>query len=68
MKDICSAQEIAEASCDGDIIKCGNACHKQVNFVSFDTRPYMKRLKAAQQNNDIESAHADADQVLCDLL
>lgn len=35
---------------------------------SFDTRPYMKRLKAAQQNEDIESAHADADDVLCDLL
>lgn len=35
---------------------------------SFDTRPYMKRLKAAQQNEDIESAHADADNVLCDLL
>ena len=34
---------------------------------SFDTRPYMKRLKTAQQNEDIESAHADADDVLCDL-
>lgn len=36
--------------------------------ISFDTRPYMKRLKAAQQNEDTESAHADADNVLCDLL
>ena len=36
--------------------------------ISFDTRPYMKRLKVAQQNEDTESAHADADNVLCDLL
>lgn len=25
----CSSQEIAEADCDGDITKCGNACHKE---------------------------------------
>lgn len=35
---------------------------------SFDLRPYMDRLKAAQDNCDTESAHADADTVLCDLL
>lgn len=35
---------------------------------SFDIRPYMKRLKEAQQGSDVESAHAEADQVLCDLL
>lgn len=35
---------------------------------SFDLRPYMDRLKAAQENPDTESAHVDADQVLCDLL
>lgn len=35
---------------------------------SFDLRPYMDKLKTAQGNPDIESAHADADQVLCDLL
>lgn len=36
---------------------------------SFDLRPYMDRLKAAQENfRDVESAHVDADQVLCDLL
>lgn len=35
---------------------------------SFDLRPYMYRLKAAQENEDIESAHAEADDVLCDLL
>ena len=35
---------------------------------SFDLRPYMDRLKAAQDNCDAESAHADADDVLCDLL
>ena len=35
---------------------------------SFDLRPYMDKLKAAQENPDVESAHADADQVLCDLL
>lgn len=35
---------------------------------SFDTRPYIKRLKADQQDHDIESAHADADEVLCELL
>ena len=26
-RDFCSPQQIAEASCDGDINKCGNACH-----------------------------------------
>lgn len=35
---------------------------------SFDTRLYMKRLKAAQQDSDTESAHAEADEVLCALL
>ena len=35
---------------------------------SFDLRPYMERLKAAQDNCDVESAHVDADTVLCDLL
>lgn len=35
---------------------------------SFDLRSYMGRLKAAQDNCDTESAHADADTVLCDLL
>jgi len=35
---------------------------------SFDLRPYMDKLKAAQENPDVESAHADADQALCDLL
>ena len=35
---------------------------------SFDLRPYMDRLKVAQGNCDVESAHADADKVLCDLL
>lgn len=35
---------------------------------SFNTRPYMKRLKEAQESSDTESAHADADEVLCDLL
>lgn len=35
---------------------------------SFDLRPYMNRLKAVQENVDIESAHAEADGVLCDLL
>ena len=35
---------------------------------SFDLRPYMDRLKAAQDICDTESAHADADDVLCDLL
>ena len=35
---------------------------------SFDTRPYMERLKVAQQDGDTESAHAEADDVLCDLL
>lgn len=35
---------------------------------SFDTRPYIKRLKAAQEDHDTESAHAEADDVLCDLL
>lgn len=35
---------------------------------SFDTRPYMKRLKEAQQDDDTSSAHAEADNVLCDLL
>ena len=35
---------------------------------SFNTRPYMKRLKEAQEDRDTESAHADADEVLCDLL
>ena len=35
---------------------------------SFDLRSYMDRLKAAQDNYDTESAHADADTVLCDLL
>lgn len=35
---------------------------------SFDLRPYMGRLKAAQGNCDVESAHDDADKVLCDLL
>lgn len=29
---------------------------------------YVNRLKECQNNADIESAHADADQVLCDLL
>lgn len=27
----CSAQEIAEASCDGDIRRCNDACHKRVS-------------------------------------
>lgn len=36
--------------------------------VSFDLRSYMNRLKAAQENEDTESAHAEADNVLCDLL
>ena len=39
--------------------------------MAFDpkvTRDCVKRLKAAQQNSDVESAHAEADQVLCDLL
>lgn len=39
--------------------------------MAFDpklTRDCVKRLKAAQQDSDIESAHAEADQVLCDLL
>ena len=35
---------------------------------SFDLRPYMERLKAAQDKYDAESAHIDADTVLCDLL
>lgn len=35
---------------------------------SFSTKKYMKALKAAQQNNDIESAHADADDILCSML
>lgn len=36
---------------------------------SFDLRPYMDRLKAIQGNFvDVETAHEDADQVLCDLL
>lgn len=35
---------------------------------SFNLRPYMKRLKEAQENHDTEEAHADADNVLCDLL
>ena len=35
---------------------------------SFDLRPYMERLKAAQDNCDAESAHIYADTVLCDLL
>ena len=35
---------------------------------SFDLRPYMDRLKAAQDNWDTAYAHADADTVLCDLL
>lgn len=35
---------------------------------SFNLRPYIDRLEAAQENPDIEAAHADADQVLCDLL
>ena len=32
------------------------------------TRDCVKRLKAAQQNNDVESAHVEADEALCDLL
>lgn len=32
------------------------------------TKECVERLKAAQQNEDVESAHAEADQVLCDLL
>ena len=35
---------------------------------SFDLRPYMDRLKIAQENTDVELAHVDADDVLCDLL
>lgn len=35
---------------------------------SFDLRPYIKRLEQAQECADIESAHEDADNVLCDLL
>lgn len=35
---------------------------------SINLGPYMKKLKAAQQEHDVESAHCDADQVLCDLL
>ena len=35
---------------------------------SFDLRPYIKRLEQAQENCDVESAHTDADNVLCDLL
>lgn len=35
---------------------------------SFDLRPYIKRLKQAQEIADVESAHEDADNVLCDLL
>lgn len=35
---------------------------------SFDLRSYMDRLKTAQENTDIESAHEDADDILCDLL
>ena len=34
----------------------------------INTRPYMKRLKAAQQDHDTESAHFEADDVLCELL
>lgn len=29
----CSPQEIAEASCDGDIRHCNNACHKRSKHV-----------------------------------
>ena len=39
--------------------------------MAFDpkvTRDCVKRLKAAQQDSDIESAHAEADEALCDLL
>ena len=39
--------------------------------MTFDpkvTRDCVKRLKAAQQNSDVESAHAEADEALCDLL
>ena len=35
---------------------------------SINLGPYMDRLKKAQSDYDIESAHADADDVLCDLL
>lgn len=35
---------------------------------SFSTKKYMKALKAAQEDYDTESAHAEADDVLCDLL
>ena len=39
--------------------------------MAFDpklTRECVNRLRAAQQSNDTESAHAEADEVLCDLL
>lgn len=35
---------------------------------SFNTKKYMEQLKAEQQNADIEEAHANADEVLCELL
>lgn len=35
---------------------------------SFSTKKYMEALKAAQQNNDTESAHVNADDILCNLL
>lgn len=35
---------------------------------SFSTKKYMEDLKAEQQNDDIEEAHANADGTLCNLL
>jgi hypothetical protein len=35
---------------------------------SFSTKKYMEALKAEQQNDDIEEAHANADGTLCNLL
>ena len=39
-KDPCSPQEIAEASCDGDIRHCKNACHKlRMNRTTISDAP-----------------------------
>ena len=35
---------------------------------SFSTKKYMEELKAAQQSDDIEEAHVNADGTLCNLL
>ena len=35
---------------------------------SFSTKKYMEALKAEQENNDIEEAHINADDTLCNLL